>query len=627
MTEIELNPNQQAVVDAEGQAVLVVAGPGAGKTTVLQARIERILANSPKSSFRVLGITYTTAASEALRRKIESLEPEARDRVQVDTFHAFAAKVLQQHGTHIGLSQEFTIISADADRAAVLSEAMKREGMSGEPRKYLRLLTGIYDRGRGLNELGQEMGSETAAIARLASRYVEVSKEKSQLDFPLLIYCCIELFKDVPTLAMQLRRINKHICVDEFQDTNDAQYKLLALLVGDSAEGLVLLADQDQLIYQWNGASPERLREANTRFHMRVINLPTSFRCPDEILRPANKLISHNTSRFVTPEFRSHSKVGQGSIEVLQFTDDAAEREALANYLMTVPENERGKAVVIARARKVLQSAFDHCEQKGLPVMTPAARYEFESAPLVLLHNILRLAAVPNSETALERICGAFYEIVGRRTDPDLIRGQATAEGREPLDVFFGNLRAVAVSLEFQRLCDVVSNELVARREFRNVSAALFAWVKRITETKVQKAHPQTGYLASYELEKGLWEEFEARNKGLASEKVPLREFVQALDLASKNPSQPDHIAFVTAHGAKGLEFERVYILAAAEGQFPTFQAVDLGDKSPALEEERRSFFVAITRCSRELTISHAGRYYGYAKLPSRFIAEMGLSN
>ena len=625
MTEMMLNPNQQAVVDAEGQAVLVVAGPGAGNTTVLQARIQRILENSASSKFRVLGITYTTAAAEALRRKIESLERDAQDRVQVNTFHAFAARVLQHHGTHIGLSQDFTIISSDADRAVLLSEALKREEISGEPRKYLKLLTGIYEAGRALDDIREEIGSGSAAVARLASRYVEVSKEKAQLDFPLLVYCCIELFRTYPALPKQLRRVYKHICVDEFQDTNDAQYKLLTLLTGDSADDLVLLADQDQLIYQWNGASPERLREANQQFHMRVINLPTSFRCPNEILNPANRLISHNASRFIAPEFHSEN-VPAGTITVRSFENEIAEREALAEYLLNIPETERGQTVVIARARKALDAAFVFCENKGLPVMKPAPRYEFESAPLTLLHNILRLAAVPGNDSALERISGAFYEMVGRRTDPDLIRGQATAEGREPLDVFFGNLRPLAASSEFAKLCDVVSNELVARREFRHVSAALFEWVQQVTETRVRNAHPQTGYLASYELEKALWEEFERQNRGLESERVPLREFVQALDLASKTPTLPNHIAFVTAHGAKGLEFTRVYVVAAAESQFPTFQAVDLGDKSAAMEEERRSFFVAITRCSRDLTISYASRYSGWQHPPSRFLAEMGVA-
>ena len=225
--------------------------------------------------------------------------------MEVGTFHAFAAKVLQQHGSHLGLSPDFTIISAREDRLAILQEALDSRGIEADPRRFFGLLTRLYERAAGVDEISGVLESDSisAFLPTVFSDYLRLSAEKAQLDFSLLIYYCIELFKKYPSIAKQLRRVYKYICVDEFQDTNDAQFVLLDLLTANATTGLVFLADQDQLIYQWNGASPERLRDAQKRFEMNVVVLPTSFRCPDEILQPANDLISHNSSRFVKPTF------------------------------------------------------------------------------------------------------------------------------------------------------------------------------------------------------------------------------------------------------------------------------------------------------------------------------------
>lgn len=621
MTELELNANQRAVLEAKDRPMLVVAGPGSGKTTVLQARIERELKDSHGSRFRILGVTFTTVAARAIEQRLEGLSDEQRDRVEVGTFHKFAAKVLRQHGSHVGLSPDFTIISAREDRLAILKEVLKVDNIHSDPRAILALITSLYEKAAEIDGLGNALESDSLPpfLPAVFSRYLELSVEKSQLDFSLLIYLCIQLFRKYPSIPTQLRRVYKRIYVDEFQDTNDAQFVLLDLLAGGSSNGLLFLADQDQLIYEWNGASPERLRDVQSRFEMEVLLLPTSFRCPNEILEPANNLITHNSSRFVKPTFISSNRV-HGSLQVVQLADDRAERDWLAKELGAVPVEQRCTTVVIARARRLLDAAMEHCRSMGVPVMSPVARYEFESAPLVMLHNILRLASVPGSEAALQRICGAFYEIVGRNVDPATIRAQGDAEGREPLDVFIGNLRRHAKSEEFAALDCVIRDELLERKEFRNVSRALFAWAEQVAQLQAR-----TGFMASYELEKCLWIEFEMRHKGLKSEGITLREFVQALDLESKTPPLPNHISFVTAHGAKGLEFSRVYIVGAAENHFPTFQAVQLGNNSAAMEEERRSFFVAITRCRRDLTITFAETYGGRAAMPSRFINEMRL--
>ncbi len=620
-TETSFNANQQAVVDAGDSPLLVVAGPGAGKTTVLRARIERILRSSEESRFRILGITFTTVAARAVKKRLSALPEAERERTEIGTFHAFATRVLQQHGSHIGVGTSFTIVSAWEDRLAILGEVLKERASPSDPRGILPLLTEVLERAVSIEDIGERVSAVRAIpdFADIVEGYVSLSLKRAQIDFPLLIHLCIRLFRAVPGVAKQLRRAYKYICVDEFQDTNDSQFELLKLLVGETPQGLLLLADQDQLVYQWNGASPWRLQEAQQRFSMEVLLLPTSFRCPDAILEAANKLISHNSSRFVKPTFTSSSGL-VGNIYLRALPDEAAEREWLAAQLAVIPQSERERTAVLSRARKMLDAAMARCVQLGLPVASPVARYEFESAPLKMLHNMLRLVVAPTSHSAVEKMCAAFYEMTGRNPGAATLRARAEAEEQNVLALFFEDLRPAAASEEFRVLADSVSRDLLAGKGIRQLTVDFFQWAERVAESRAK-----TAYKASYDVERELWDDFERRHRSSTIDGARLREFVQDLDLESKAPSYPDHISFLTAHGAKGLEFSRVFVIGAADGQFPTYQAVKLGDLSDPMEEERRSFFVAITRCSGELTISYARSYAGRQAIPSRFIAEMGI--
>jgi superfamily I DNA/RNA helicase len=240
-----------------------------------------------------------------------------------------------------------------------------------------------------------------------------------------------------------------------------------------------------------------------------------------------------------------------------------------------------------------------------------------------MLHSMLRLANVSDNAKALDRLTGAFFQMTGRQVEAEDIRSKALATERNPLSVFFASLVPISKTSEFSDLARAVEDELVERRRFRNVSARFFAWVDRIASGTDWAT---TAYLASYEEERDVWNEFEILHRGLASDNVTLGGFLRALDLASKAPQQRDTIRLLTVHAAKGLEFQRVYIAGATDGQFPAFQAVKLGDRSEAMEEERRSFFVAITRSRDQVIITYPTVVRGFAARPSRFLAEMNLS-
>lgn len=236
---------------------------------VLQRRIERLLDATPGSFSRILGITFTTVAAANLRTRLEHLPEDRLARLEIGTFHAFAAKLLQQHGSHLGLATNFAIISSIEDRAAIASEVLSDLSETADPRRVLPLLGRLYERGIPIGQIPPEVsGQAPSFLCDLFAGYMARSILRGELDFPLLVYLCNCLFRKLPRIPSQLRKVYRSICVDEFQDTNESQFEVLELISGGDASGLLFLADQDQIIYQWNGASPHRLQQAQERFHM-----------------------------------------------------------------------------------------------------------------------------------------------------------------------------------------------------------------------------------------------------------------------------------------------------------------------------------------------------------------------
>ncbi len=573
-----------------------------------------------------MGITYTNVAARNLRDKLELGVGGAVDRVLVTTFHGFATRLLQQHGSHIGLRPDFSIINEAEDRLLLLERAAESAGVSEEysasrGETLLRLLGRLYERCLSADEASEVLhqGDDRLALS-VFEPYVQISIAEGQLEFSLLVHLCNRLLVSFPAIARQTRRVYKYICVDEFQDTNEMQYRLLEIIAGADPSGLVLLADQDQVIYQWNGASPSRLKQASERFSLKLLLLPTSFRCPEQIVRAATQLISRNSSRFVSPDYGSESGVS-ADIDVVRLPDDQSEANWVADQIASVERSRWEQVGVLARNRKLLDLAMEAAVKHGVLCAAPVTKYDFISAPLVMLHSMLRLANQPNRLSVTRRLTTAFYIMTGRVVDPDVLAADAEEKSLDILTAFFTGMLPLSQSAEFRAVGAVIAEDLIARKAFRRVSHAFFAWVDALPPSSLKIAYEE-----DYLQERKTWEELERRHQGLKAENVTLAEFLRHFDLESKAREPADAVRFYTVHGAKGLEFNRVFLVGAAEDQFPAFQARKAGVTSEAFEEERRSFFVAVTRTLEKLTLTFADRYFGYPATESRFIGEMGLA-
>ena len=331
-----LNDNQRKAVEWNDGPMLVLAGPGAGKTRVLTTRVARLIQETPDKRFRVLALTFTTKAAEEMRGRVAQLLGPNMRRARLTTFHGFATDVLRQHGSHFGLRPDFTILNQDADRHLVLRDAMEEASDAGIPsgataRGVLLLIDRLLRDGQEVRER-QDAPLPFAApgkewIRPVYRSYIRLLIEGNHLDFGALLVCCLRLFNERPRIARDYGVVYPFACVDEYQDTNKVQDLLLRTLYPDRNANLFVVADDDQTIYQWNGASPERLRRLQHDYDTRVVQLPESFRCPSEVVGLANNLIRHNVDRAPNKE-PLVSAAGARTVPVVRvsrFADCAAE--------------------------------------------------------------------------------------------------------------------------------------------------------------------------------------------------------------------------------------------------------------------------------------------------------------
>jgi len=617
-----LNENQRKAVEWTGGPLLVLAGPGSGKTLVLTLHVARVLEEESDAS--VLALTFTNKAASEMRERVDRLLGHHEDRARLCTFHAFATDVLRQHGSHVGIQPDFALLTQEEDRIALLEEVgenLANEGyiLPTDNRNTLSLL----DR---LLASSYEGGAEAPGIVRtpewvppLFRVYCQRLIEENRLDFGALLHFTRRLLKDFPSVGRVVRAGWTHVCVDEFQDTNKAQYDLLHLLVPETNPNLFVVADDDQIIYQWNGASPERLQALRHDYHMKVIELPENYRCPKEIIHLANQLIEHNRLRTKGKHPLTTSRAAamdQKGVRFGIFATPEAEAASVAADIHKRKLNGSGVAV-LARTNKLLDRVAEAIREKGMESHVARRKGEFE-APLVrvMLH-ALRLANSRHDRDVLRRLCVAWDALTDQTLELDDVVASSALVGGDFLRAW-ADAAAAGTTKSHAALVERLRASLVDRLVFPEV----VDWF--LSEGAQEFGDTNDQELVS---EVSTWSELHsqlARERG--QESLMLNTYLQHMDLAPKAPQPgPMAVRCMTVHGAKGLEFRHVYLIGMAQEIFPSFHALRKGASSREFEEERRSCFVAITRVQETLTLTRAKQYYGYRKAPSQFIAEMGI--
>lgn len=630
-----LNNNQREAVNWENGPMLVLAGPGSGKTRVLTYRIARLIECSRDKHFKILGLTFTNKAAAEMRERVANLVTNAIDRTLLTTFHSFAADLLRQHGNHIGLKPDFTILVQDSDRHALLDEAINRAqtatwGPGVTSDKILPLISRLIENNVSPSDaLGILKGGsfdDPKSLSSVYGHYRTLMIENSTLDFPGLIAEALGILETRVGVQKQIHRIYPYVCVDEFQDTNLCQYKILSCLVNPATRNLFVVADDDQIIYQWNGASPERLWALRTDFEMKLLQLPENYRCPPIVVEIANRLIAHNFGR--PPEkgkLTAHKTAPDHKVlTVHEFDDFEMEAKWVAKDIASRQPEERSKCVVLSRTKKLLERVICALDEAGITGYLAIRKSEFESAPIQWLHSILRLANSRSNREHLRRVCKAFYSLEGIDLNiKDIISHASTLDGDYLRSWSRAALDRNELTPSTQNLITNSLSALSERLDYWKFQKDAFAWLNDLPDV----THGIEGSFDEYEEEKCTWHDLVNEiTAQYGKNEVTLHLLLQELDLRSKAPTPPENaIPCFTIHASKGMEFDHVYLVGMVEDQLPSWAAIRKGDNSRNMQEERRNCFVAITRAQETLSLTYSSRVQGWEKKPSRFLFEMGI--
>ena len=627
-----LNPNQLESVEWDDGPLVVLAGPGSGKTRVLTYRIARIIEETPDKHFRILGLTFTNKAAAEMRQRIESLVPNASERILLTTFHSFCVGLLRQHGHHIGLRPDFTILSQQVDRESILEDAIAQARItnpeiSSRAERLLplvaRLLDNCVQATDAIDVLVKSNVKEARLIGTVYKNYRHLMLEGNQLDFGGIVAEALGLLEHRPAIKRLVTRVYAYVCVDEFQDTNLAQYRILRNITNPDTRNLFVVADDDQIIYQWNGADPLRLESLRQEFNMSVIQLPENYRCPPEVIAVANELIKHNSSHNVDKApLVARKKSGDGDvIRVKGFPRFEEEANWVASDIASRSLEERPKCAILARTRRLLEGILDSLGSHGVPGYIAMRKDEFNSNQMVWLHSMLRLANARQDSEQLRKVCRSYFDLEGINLNARDIMSNSAAEEGDYLRAWQrAALQRSQVGTKTRKfLLDSVPR-LADRLDFWTFIEDSFTWFEEL---------PAIGPVpeSEYQEEKKTWKELV--NEVIAElgrEQVTLIVLLQGLDLRSKAPNAPvDAVACFTIHASKGLEFDHVYLVGMVEDELPSWAAVKKGADSREIQEERRSCFVAVTRVQETLTLTYSHEVRNWRKKPSRFLREMDL--
>ncbi len=623
-----LNANQLRAVNWEEGPLLVLAGPGSGKTRVLAYRIARLMEESVGQSFRILGLTFANKAAMAMQERVRGLVPNSDERVHLTTFHAFSTAVLRQHGHHLGIRPDFAILSQKADRLAVLNNAMSRAGMEHSVNHADEHMLSLVARMTKKNipidtnvEFFQGDSHYSAQqIKDVYVHYRQLMIENSELDFDALIAEALRLLSK-PGKANLIRRIYPYICVDEFQDTTLAQYGILCKIVNPATKNLFVVADNNQTIYEWQGASLMGIKSLQEDFDTKILELPENYRCPSGVVEMANMLIAHNSHRMVN-SVSSKSDGPDHIIRVRAF--DTAEEEAdwIAKDIAERHTGSKDGHAVLARTHKALEQVAVALNKYGLHGHLSTNKKEFTNERMVWLHSILRLANSRQSGIQLHRVCKWFYTLEG----VNLIMSDVLSEAV----IIKGDYLRAWVRVALQKDLDSTTRmflqtsmpKLADNLDVQNFVQDCFEWFERR-----QEANPDPDYETDYKEERDIWDALVHEAVGnIGREQVTLSALLQHIDLCPKAPPMPaGAIPCYTIHASKGMEFNHVYLIRLAEDELPSWQAVKEGDESNQMQEERRVCFVAITRTHKSLTLTYPLSISDRERKPSRFLSEMGI--
>ena len=648
----QLNTRQKEAIRYIDGPLLVLAGAGSGKTSVITRKIAWLIQECGIAPTRIAAVTFTNKAAREMKTRVSELLKGADAKgLAISTFHTLGLSILRKELAACGYQPGFSIHDSE-DSLNLIRESLRgHKGVTPEsvqwqisawknallgPEEMLRTPSPSlpHEGGGGLGNGFYELA------ARVYAEYQRSLKAFNALDFDDLILQPVHLLRDHPEVRTRWQQQVRYLLVDEYQDTNAGQYELVKLLVGDGG-ALTVVGDDDQSVYAWRGARPENLHQLKDDYtNLKVIKLEQNSRCTGRILKAANQLIANNPHLF---EKRLWSEHGFGDpVKVLACRDDEHEAERVVSELMHhkfLHNTDHRDYAILYRGNHQARQFERVLREQRIPYYLSGGLSFFERTEVRDIMAYLKLLANPDNDSAFLRVVNTPRREIGAAT---LEKLSAYAQGRG-LSLFAASFEmGLAQHLNdrqlatLKRFCVWLSDLADRAREEEPATVlrsllsdiAYDAWLKETcdsleaAEKRMENVLELTGWLTR------LAKQEQQDEPSTFAELVARLSLIGMLD-NEDDENQSDQVSLMTLHAAKGLEFPHVFIVGMEEGLLPHRSSVeaDADSAASAVEEERRLAYVGITRAKKTLAFTYARQRKRYGEIvpcePSRFLNEL----
>jgi DNA helicase-2/ATP-dependent DNA helicase PcrA len=637
-----LNERQNEAVEVEGGPLLIIAGAGSGKTRVITYRIALLLSRGVLQS-EILAVTFTNKAAREMAQRIRNVLPRRLSRLSICTFHAFGAQVLREHHAVLGYRANFSIYDSQ-DQASLLRETAKELGKKAESLDLQAAAQSIS----ALKTGRARWSDATRHLRPLFDEYQKRLRIYNAVDFDDLIMRPLEILAKHGTVREEYHRRYRHLLVDEFQDTSAAQYDFLRHLVGPEAN-VCVVGDDDQSIYSWRGASCENLLKFERDFpKVRIVTLEQNYRSSRTILKAANALISRNASR--KPKALWTGLPEGEPIELYAAATEADEAEFIASRIRTLMIRDSlhyQHFGVLLRANHLTRAIEEAFRSENIPYVVSGGMSFFERQEVRDMLAYLKLIANHDDDTSLLRIANTPRRGIGMK----LLERASLLAAEQSCSLFSAlstlaqqhgeglEERSRSAAEEFVELVTGYRAKFLSgtrlSESLRELVEVIDYWGHLVSEHRNAKDREVVKWkFANVESLIASLADFEEDPEG---ERPTLFDYLSRVSLASRDdidtreteenaPGAPGgRVNLMTIHSAKGLEFEVVFVAAVERDIIPHLRSVEEAEAN--VEEERRLFYVALTRAKKRLLLSHCASRRRMGKpseaFPSPFLEEL----
>ena len=655
-----LTPAQRSVVDHRGGPLLVNAGPGSGKTTVVTHRIASLIAEGV-APWRILGLTFTNKAAEEMRGRVEALLEHAgltAEGVLLCTFHSFGARLMRTLPDDFGIPPRFVILDA-ADQKSAIKQAIRAANL--DPKSFPPAsISAAISTAKNQLKNAEAYESEavdflTRAVAKTYHTYEARLREQEAVDFDDLLMRPAIALRDQPELRARLTRRWTHLLIDEYQDTNYAQFLVADLLVSE-ARNVTVVGDPDQSIYGWRGANIGNILEFEMRYpDAKVIPLGENFRSTKTIVAAADALIRNNEQRK-PKDLVAANDTGQ-KIRVRRLDDERAEAQDVVDHFREVEQSGTpwSEMAVLYRMNALSRVFEEILRREGVPYIVAKGTSFFERKEVRDAIGYVRLVANPRDEVALERVINMPPRGIGA-TSWSRVIGEARATSQPVWDVMQSSSRIDGISSraakaieQFVEMVQTWRSTLSQTGDLESLSVDLSDVVQRVIDDSGLAVHyARGGTEEDHDRVENLDELVSAAADfpgavshlpGLTDDQMEgsdpssrtldghLFGWLESISLvADSDQVDPSRgvLTLMSLHASKGLEFEEVAVVGCEESILPHMRSI--GDSS-AIEEERRLLFVGITRAKQRLSLTSAKsrpvRGFRERTMESQFLSEI----